>query len=412
MTTLEPGIQTLADLRNHLQHAIVLELTTIPPYLCALYSIKPGANSAARETIQSVVLEEMLHMALAANVLNAIGGTPNPCPVAGGPSLVPDYPAQVPYIAGLPEIDLQAFSPEALKIFIDIEHPTTHRASNPDKQYASIGAFYAAIKAALNNKDLCPPELFEAARHERRHCQVRSGDYYGGAGALIEVSDRDSALDALTLIATEGEGLPRKALSYTADKDLASANKVRQAALGFDSLGDTGVVDLDELPNGWKMYSHYARFKEICHGRRYFPEQLVKQTPRGDFLPTDWDAVRRMPKNPKAKDYKGTWAYKPMMACNETYTALVKKTYCDFTGEADGLRDAVGLMYELKYQAEALFNMQSPREGEEGWTLGPAFEYLGNQNDPSATPARGQRPSARRRSEGAPARPNRQRSTR
>ncbi len=81
MITAVRPIGTLAELRDHLQYAIGLELTTIPAYLCALYTIVPGANTAAYEVIESVVLEEMLHMALAANVLNAIGGAPSTGPV-------------------------------------------------------------------------------------------------------------------------------------------------------------------------------------------------------------------------------------------------------------------------------------------------------------------------------------------
>ena len=123
MITAERGIITLDDLRDHLQYAIGLELTTIPAYLCALYTIPPGANTAACEVIQSVVLEEMLHMALAANILNAIGGAPATGPVAGGPSPVPVYPATVPFIDALPVIRLRAFSPAAIDEFIAIERP-------------------------------------------------------------------------------------------------------------------------------------------------------------------------------------------------------------------------------------------------------------------------------------------------
>ena len=59
-------ITTLDDLRTHLQWAIELEHSTIPPYLCALYSIKTGHNREATEAITSVFIEEMLHMTLAA----------------------------------------------------------------------------------------------------------------------------------------------------------------------------------------------------------------------------------------------------------------------------------------------------------------------------------------------------------
>jgi hypothetical protein len=375
MITAQHPIATLESLRDHLQYAIGLELTTVPAYLCALYSIKPGANSAARETIQSVVLEEMLHMALAANLLNAIGGVPGTGPVAGGPSPVPVYPAGVPYIEGMPEIHLQAFSPAALDEFIAIERPAGQPGSGDGAQYGSIGAFYDAIKDGLQR--LCSPEVFATARSRRGHCQVSSHHYYGGAGTLIEVTDLASALNALNEIVREGEGLPRKALTETAHEHLLSGTHTPGRLAG---LSPYPVVDADELPYGWKMYSHYARFKEIRAGRHYLPDQLVSEEPAGDMLPTDWRAARLMTTDPKAQEYCDTAAYEPMIACNRTYTALVDTTYRGFNGEHDRLGDAVRLMYELKYQAGALFNTPSPMEA--GRTLGPAFEYLTGQNDP------------------------------
>jgi hypothetical protein len=69
-------IVTLDDLREHLQWAIELEHATLPPYLCALYSLDPERNPAAVEVVASVFAEEMFHLALAANLLNAVGGPP------------------------------------------------------------------------------------------------------------------------------------------------------------------------------------------------------------------------------------------------------------------------------------------------------------------------------------------------
>lgn len=42
-----------------------------PPYLTALYSIPPGTNSEAYHILRAVVVAEMLHLTLAANILNA-----------------------------------------------------------------------------------------------------------------------------------------------------------------------------------------------------------------------------------------------------------------------------------------------------------------------------------------------------
>ena len=64
---------SLAGVCAMLQGAVKLELATLPPYLTAVFSVKPGANAVARTLTQSVATEEMLHLALAANTLIALG---------------------------------------------------------------------------------------------------------------------------------------------------------------------------------------------------------------------------------------------------------------------------------------------------------------------------------------------------
>lgn len=86
------SITTVESLREHLKTAIELEHSTIPPYLCALYSIHDASNQYAVEVVQSVFIEEMLHLTLAANLLNAIGGEP----VLDDPRLLPPHPACLP----------------------------------------------------------------------------------------------------------------------------------------------------------------------------------------------------------------------------------------------------------------------------------------------------------------------------
>lgn len=378
MITAERPIATLQELRDHLQYAIGIELTTIPAYLCALYTIQPGANAAAYEVIQSVVLEEMLHMSLAANVLNAIGGVPDSGPVGDGPSPVPVYPAKVPFIDRIPTIHLRAFSKAAIDEFIGIEQPAdvpdgAAPESRPD--YGSIGEFYAAIEDGLRR--LATPEVFSLGLDKRAGCQLTSEHYYGGAGTLFPVTDLDTALKAIAEIVREGEGVPESIIRQTAHEHLLSGTRT-PGRLGtrYD------VDDMDRLPFGWKMYSHYARFKEIRAGRYYRPDQLVGDEPAGDILPTDWRAVRPMITDPAADKYRGTAAYKPMTRCNETYTALVDMVYRSFNGEPSLLADAVLIMYELKYQSIALLNTPSPLDPDR--TLGPAFEYRASPGNTAA----------------------------
>jgi hypothetical protein len=387
-------IRNLDELRNHLQYAIGIELATIPAYLYALYSIEEGKNTAVAEVIQSVALEEMLHMTLAANVLNAIGGVPSPDPVtgpeAGNPILA--YPAAVPFIDQIPPIHLRRFSREAVDTFLRIEQPAEPGApagpAADGQQYASIGEFYAAIEEGL--RTLGTDEIFAEARCSRHGCQVPPRYYYGGAGRLIEVTDLASALDALDEIVREGEGVPVETLGQTV------AEYAEREATRAGAARAPGVDDGDVLPYGWKMYSHYARFREIREGRRYRPAQLVADRPAGDVLPVEWAAVLPAAADPKARHVEGTAAWAPMVECDLTYSDLVDTLYRAYNGEPQALQSAVTVMYDLKYQAVALMRTPSPLDP--STTLGPGFEYLPAtaRTDPPA-PGRRRQPSFRER---------------
>src|SRR5665811_1520353 len=114
----EPGaqmslrrIEGVEELHRYLQFALQLEHSTIPPYLTALYSIHPGTNEDAVKAIQSVVVEEMLHIALVSNILNAVGGDPD----FTDEGFIANYPAHLPDGETDFEVSLRPFSPEAIK---------------------------------------------------------------------------------------------------------------------------------------------------------------------------------------------------------------------------------------------------------------------------------------------------------
>src|SRR3954453_17455499 len=92
-TSRPTQMSTGEALRPHVQWAPELEHAPIPPYLCALYSLDAARNPEAAEVVQSVFVEEMLHLALAANLLNAVGGAP----VLDAPRLLPGYPRTLPH---------------------------------------------------------------------------------------------------------------------------------------------------------------------------------------------------------------------------------------------------------------------------------------------------------------------------
>ena len=83
---------TLANLKKMLQTAIELEHSTIPPYLTALASIKPGYNQDVYHIIKTILVQEMLHLSLVANVLNAVGGEPT----LYYKNFIPRYPTVMP----------------------------------------------------------------------------------------------------------------------------------------------------------------------------------------------------------------------------------------------------------------------------------------------------------------------------
>src|SRR4029078_3582508 len=74
-TRKAPDITTIDALKAQLYTALPLDHATITPHLTAFYSLKPGKNIDAQQILRVIVVEEMLHLAIVANLTNAIGGT-------------------------------------------------------------------------------------------------------------------------------------------------------------------------------------------------------------------------------------------------------------------------------------------------------------------------------------------------
>ncbi|WP_308119612.1 ferritin-like domain-containing protein [Streptomyces sp. MBT84] len=78
-----------------------MEHSTLPRYLTALYSLDPVRNADAAQLIGGVFVEEMIHFALAANLLNAVGGqlrldAPHCCLRTHGACRTPPRPSAGP----------------------------------------------------------------------------------------------------------------------------------------------------------------------------------------------------------------------------------------------------------------------------------------------------------------------------
>lgn len=83
---------SVEHLREDLQIALQLEHSTIPPYLTALASIKGSYNLQIQSVLKTVIIQEMMHMALVANILNAVGGKPS----LYSKDFIPHYPSRLP----------------------------------------------------------------------------------------------------------------------------------------------------------------------------------------------------------------------------------------------------------------------------------------------------------------------------
>jgi len=139
---------TLETLRAHLQTALVLEHSTVPPYLCALYSIEEGHNTEASALLQSIVMEEMLHMSPAANLLNAIGGRPR----AASPEALPVYPGYLPHTgSAFRLVSLEKFSKRSLEGFLRLEMTEGVESSRQPGHCESVGRFYRTIRAGFEH---------------------------------------------------------------------------------------------------------------------------------------------------------------------------------------------------------------------------------------------------------------------
>ena len=83
---------SVENLRRDLQTALEVEHSTIPPYLTALASIKHSFNHEIHKVIRSIVIQEMMHLTLVANILNAVGGRP----LLYSKDFLPHYPSRMP----------------------------------------------------------------------------------------------------------------------------------------------------------------------------------------------------------------------------------------------------------------------------------------------------------------------------
>jgi rubrerythrin len=318
---LEGPSPTPQAVRDALQNAVELEHATIPLYLYGLYSLQQGKNVAIAEIIESVVVEEMLHMTLASNVLNAVGGSPQ----IDQPGFIPTYPGPLPGgVQGGLTVSLAPFSMTQLETYLTIEEPddplefpTALAATDT----ITIGEFYTAISKAIgvlgNGIFVNPPRN-----------QV-------GPDLMFEsiiVTDVPTAQQAISTIVEQGEG------THTSPEEVVGPG-----------------------------YAHYYRYMQIK--KQHFLVKTPGVPPgyaySGAPLSFDPSGVYNVPP-----------ATSPSLAgdnFNYTYTSLLGALHIMFNGQNNQAQfnRALGLMMSLEGQAKAMMaGIPNP-----ALPVGPTFVY-------------------------------------
>lgn len=341
-----------------LRAAFKLELTTIPPYMTALFSIKPEKNRIAAKTIRSVMLEEMLHAILAGNVLNSIGGE-----LIVNQEAVPRYPCRLEFEDQKTvrdrefDINLEVFSQKAIETFLDIERPAQtldtseniHLKNNANMEIPAltIGEFYEEIKDKLESlcKEFSEAEVFSG---NPAH-QIDENYYWGGGGDIVPVVDLASAKKAIDVIVTQGEGTTEETILNKNDEYFAQRPEI----------------------------AHYYLFNEIYHGKYYKSDSNIYDAPQGEAFEVDYKAVYPIKTNPTTADYEGEKNKKLRNLnheFNRIYSLMLYQIAQSVTGQPEILyRAIINGMHRLMPIAHQMVTQKIDGSDKHG---APSFEWV------------------------------------
>ncbi|MEU2752009.1 ferritin-like protein [Streptomyces collinus] len=326
-------------LKDALQQAVMLELSTLPPYLCALWSIEDQESDVA-QAIRRVVFDEMSHLGLAGNLLTTIGGMPR----LADARTAPKYPGPLP---GGVRPDLTVFlsglTKDSLDLFSRIEEPDDP-VTEESSGHTSIGAFYSAIGEAFRQH----PQLITGTRQIRRLMS-----HHGEGNDVLEITWLAGVEKAIGIIKEQGEG--------------------------------TAASPENPHPGEQGELAHFYVFRELFHGRKLI---RTSQNPdRWEFL---GDSIPMPPVLPMGKVPAGGWEAGGLPApddetrhrlvdVNLQYSQMLK--FLEDAWEAtttatmqSRLAAAVTRMRMLVEPSQLL--MQRALPDGSGETYGPEFRYV------------------------------------
>ncbi len=219
------GIKDVECLKQALQLALRLEFSTIPPYLCAEWSINTENDpDHLAGLIKKIVIQEMNHFALAGNILAAIRGKPS----VGNSNFLVNYPTNtLPGNIKLKNpVDLAPYSKSQMEIFMEIEYPQFPPVAVADVT-PTIGDFYDIIKEALFNL--------------KAQINIDSNAFFVPVRGAPRISSVEDAALTIDIIKREGEGAPGNPYQgpsgsviahYYTFKEMALSKKLQRSADG------------------------------------------------------------------------------------------------------------------------------------------------------------------------------------
>ncbi|MFT4806195.1 MAG: hypothetical protein ACI9YE_003427 [Psychroserpens sp.] len=369
-------IDSIDALRKALQTSAELEHATIPPYLTAMFSLANTENTKIAGLIHSVVIEEMLHLTIACNILNAVGGSP----VLNKPSFVPSYPGPLPGgVEGGLTVPIAKFSKNLVKnVFMVIEEP-----EEPIDIKLGLHLMARTELTDSGNLEALKAELQERAAALEDKENLTIGEYYGYIKILLEVLEITAQLECSTIFTGDPE---RQVVDekWFPSNELFAVTDLESAKKAIDLIVDQGegsstdpFIDSDDEAAGAHEPAHFYRFEEIYMGKELKKDLRAKvgYSYSGVEIPFFPSQVPNMKENPKTSNYPpSSLAFLNSNLFNYNYTNLLNSLHETFNGAPDKLSNAMGSMYALRLYALKLMALPDPNNP--GYVAGPSFEYV------------------------------------